>query len=87
MKELWFSVKERLPELPDVPFCNRYVIAYNEGDTKSRPMLYQRSSFRGKTVVQWLTVDGGNTYRIPDYWQPFPKPPKQKKNKGCDSDD
>ena len=87
MKELWFSVKERLPDLPDVPFCNKYVIVCNEGDTQSRPMIFQRSTFRGQVVYKWLAPDGCNTYRIPDYWQPFPVPPKRKKSKGRDSDD
>lgn len=78
MKDSWISVKDGLPKLPDVSFCNMFVLACNEGDTKSRPMLYQRSTFRGKVVEKWLTANGGETYRTPDYWQPCPKPPKQK---------
>lgn len=81
MKETWISVKEELPKLPEQPFCNMYVLACNEGDTKSRPMLYQRSTDRGKPVYKWLTACGGNTYRTPDYWQPCPQPPKCKKGK------
>lgn len=79
MKDNWISVKEALPTLPDVPFCNIYVLACNEGDTKSRPMLYQRSQFHGKPVEKWLTARGEETYRTPDYWQHMPKPPKREK--------
>ena len=79
MKDKWISVKEALPKLPDVPFCNMFVLACNEGDTKSRPMLYQRSTFRGKLVEKWLKACGGETYKTPDYWQYLPKPPKCEK--------
>ena len=79
MKDSWISVADALPTLPKAPFCNMFVLACNEGDTKSRPMLYQRSAFRGKTVEKWMTASGGETYRTPDYWQPLPKPPKCKK--------
>ena len=40
MKENWISVKEALPKLPDAPWCNIIVAACNEGDAKSRPMVY-----------------------------------------------
>lgn len=79
MKDLWVSVKDRLPKLPDTPVCNVFVIACNEGDTKSRPMVYGRQVRRGKTEEGWLTEKAEPTYRIPDYWQPMPKPPKEKK--------
>ena len=82
MKDKWFNAREELPKLPDAPFCNIFVLACNEGDTKCRPMLYQRSQFHGKTVEKWLTANGGETYRTPDYWQYLPKPPKH--NKGSD---
>lgn len=81
MKDSWINAKEQLPELPDVPFCNVLVMACNDGDTKSRPMLYQKSVVRGKPVYKWLTACGGETYRIPDYWQYPPAPPKWKKGK------
>lgn len=79
MKDSWVSVRERLPELPDVPVCNVFVLACNEGDTKSRPMVYARQVIRGNTVEKWLTARCEETYRIPDFWQPMPKPPKTKK--------
>ena len=79
MKDNWISVNEALPKLPDVPICNMYVLACNEGDTKSRPMVYARQVIRGKTVEKWLTVKCEETYHIPDFWQPMPTPPKSKK--------
>lgn len=82
MKDSWISVREQLPQLPDVPFHQMWVLACNEGDSKSRPMLYQKSTSRGKVVEKWLTACGGATYKIPDYWQPLAAPPKRKKEKG-----
>lgn len=79
MKDLWVSVRERLPKLPDVPWCNVIVLACNEGDTQSRPMVYGRQIIRGRTVEKWLTVRCEETYHIPDFWQPMPKPPKRNK--------
>lgn len=72
MDNAWISVADGLPELPDVCICETFVIAYNEGDPNTRPMMYARRMVRGQTVEKWLTVGGGETYRIPDYWQPFP---------------
>lgn len=80
MKDLWISVKERLPKLPDVPVCNMFVLACNEGDRQSRPMVYARQIVRGKPVEKWLTARCGETYNTPDFWQPLPKPPKSKEN-------
>lgn len=80
MKDSWISVREQLPKLPNVPVCNIFVLACNEGDTKSRPMVYARQSFRGKTEEVWLTERAEPTYRIPDYWQPLPLPPKGNKH-------
>ena len=81
MKDSWISVKEKLPELPDVAVCDRFVIVCNEGDTKSRPMIYARRVNRGSTVEKWLSASGGETYRTPDFWQPMPQPEKRKKGK------
>lgn len=75
MKDNWISVKEELPKLPDVSFYRVIVAACNEGDTKSRPMIYQRSTIRGQVVEKWLTASGEETYRTPDYWQYLPEPP------------
>lgn len=80
MKDSWISVRERLPKLPDVPVCNIFVLACNEGDKKSRPMVYARQVRRGKTEEGWLTARAEPTYCIPDYWQPMPKPPKNTKS-------
>lgn len=80
MKDSWISVKVGLPNLPDVPVCNVFVLACNEGDTKSRPMVYARQVIRGNTVEKWLTARCEETYLIPDFWQPMPKPPKSKSN-------
>ena len=82
MKENWISVKEELPKLPDVSFYRVIVAACNEGDTKSRPMIYQRSTIRGQAVEKWLTASGEETYRTPDYWQYLPKPPENEQAKG-----
>lgn len=80
MKDSWISVKVGLPKLPNVPVCNMFVIAFNEGDINSRPMLYARQVVKGKPVEKWLTANGGETYKTPDFWQPMPKPPKSKSN-------
>lgn len=86
MKDLWVSVRERLPQLPDVPWCNVVVAACNVGDTKSRPMVYARQIVRGRTVEKWLTVKCEETYHIPDFWQPMPKPPKSEKKTAMDGE-
>lgn len=80
MKDSWISVRERLPKLPDVPVCNIFVLACNEGDKKSRPMVYARQVKRGNTEEVWLTARAEPTYHTPDYWQPMPKPPKNTKS-------
>lgn len=85
----WISVEKQLPELPDLPVCEVWVNACREGDTKSRPMIFRRSTVRGKPVEKWLTASGGETYRTPDFWQYPPEPPKRKKNneKECEPND
>lgn len=75
MDKSWISVADKLPELPDVCVCEIFVVVYNEGDTESRPMLYARRVVRGQPVEKWLSVNGCETYRKPDFWQPFPTPP------------
>lgn len=89
MKDSWISVKKAVPELPEVPVCQTFVIVCNDGDTVSRPMLYARRVIRAKPEECWLAPDGGNTYRIPDFWQPMPKPLKRtnKIEAGCEPDD
>lgn len=72
MEKSWISVADGLPELPDVCVCEIFVLAYNEGDTEARPMKYARRRVRGQTVEKWLSADGCETYRTPDFWQPFP---------------
>lgn len=72
MDKSWIRVADKLPELPDVCVCETFVIACNEGDHWTRPMMYARRMVRGQTVEKWLTVGGGETYRTPDFWQPFP---------------
>lgn len=79
MKDQWISVTEQLPELPELPVCNVFVLACNEGDTKSRPMIYARRVSRGNPVEKWLSASGEETYRTPDFWQPMPQPTKRKK--------
>lgn len=81
----WISVKTALPKLPDVPVCNIFVLACNEGDKKSRPMVYARQTKRGKSVEGWLTARAEPTYNTPDYWQPLP-PAKSKKKSEKESD-
>ena len=81
----WISVKTALPKLPDVPVYNLFVLACNEGDKRSRPMLYARQTKRGKTVEGWLTARAEPTYNTPDYWQPLP-PAKSKTNSAKESD-
>ena len=76
MKDSWIRVADGLPKLPDVPVCNIFVLACNEGDTKSRPMVYARQVKRGNTEEVWLTARAETTYRTPDFWQPLPTPPK-----------
>ena len=80
MKDSWISVRERRPSLPDVPVCNIFVLACNEGDKKSRPMVYARQVRKGRMEEVWLTARAEATYHIPDYWQPLPKPYKANKN-------
>lgn len=79
MKDSWISVRERLPQLPNVPVCNIFVLACNEGDKTSRPMVYARRINRGRSEEVWMTARTELTYYIPDYWQPMPKPPKHQK--------
>ncbi len=79
MKDSWISVRERRPNLPNAPVCNIFVLACNEGDKKSRPMVYARQVRKGRTEEVWLTARAEATYRIPDYWQPLPKPYKANK--------
>ena len=81
----WISVKTALPKLPDFPVCNIFVLACNEGDRRSRPMLYARQTKRGKTEEGWLTARAEPTYNTPDYWQPLP-PAKSKTNSAKESD-
>ena len=81
MKDNWISVKEALPKLPDLPYCSVIVAACNEGDIKSRPMVYARRVVRGNTVEKWLTVNNEETYHAPDFWQSMPTPPKWKQAK------
>lgn len=82
----WISVKDALPKLPNVPVCNIFVLACNEGDKKSRPMVYARQVKRGISQEVWLTARSEPTYNTPDYWQPMPQPPKSKKNTAKDSE-
>lgn len=79
MKDSWISVRDQLPKLPEVPVCNIFVLACNEGDKKSRPMVYARRVNRGKSEELWLTARAEPTYKTPDYWQPLPMPPKGQK--------
>lgn len=79
MKDSWISVAEQLPQLPDLPVCSMFVLACNEGDTKSRPMMYARRQFRGQLTEKWLTASGGETYKTPDFWQSMPLPTNRKK--------
>ena len=81
----WISVKDALPKLPNVPVCNIFVLACNEGDKKSRPMVYARQVKRGISQEVWLTARAEPTYNTPDYWQPMP-PAKSKKNSEKDSE-
>ncbi|EGC8433128.1 hypothetical protein H9185_003061 [Listeria monocytogenes] len=85
----WIRAKEQLPQLPEVTFYRMFVLACNEGDTKSRPMIFQRSTIRGKVVNKWLTASGEETYRTPDFWQYLPEPPKRikKTEKECEPND
>lgn len=78
MKDSWISVTEQLPQLPELPVCNVFVLACNEGDTKSRPMIYARRVSRGSTVEKWLSASGEETHRTPDFWQPMPQPTKRR---------
>ena len=88
MKDSWISVRDQLPKLPNVPVCNIFVLACNDGDKKSRPMVYARQVKRGNTEEVWLTARAEPTYHTPDYWQPLP-PPKhpRKSKKECEARD
>ena len=73
----WIRANEQLPQLPEVTFYRIFVLACNEGDTTARPMIFQRSTVRGKVVNKWLTASAEETYRTPDFWQYLPEPPKR----------
>ena len=73
----WNCTKDRLPTLPDCDWCRVMVITATKGETKCHPMIYERSVVRGKHVERWLYHWDRIADKQPDYWMPFPMPPKE----------
>lgn len=81
----WISVEERLPRLPNTNYCSVMVLTAYNGDSKSRPMIYERSLVRGRRVERWKYYWDRIADETPDYWMPLPHPPsylfpEEKKN-------
>ena len=71
----WISVKDRLPNLPNLDYCSRYVIA-TDGKS-SFPRQYERILKRGKRVERWLMPWDRISDEKITHWREFPEPPKE----------
>ena len=73
----WISVKDRLPKLPNAPYCDVLVIAAIKGNGRSTALFYERTTIRGKIVERWRYHYNRICDEEVTHWMPLPEPPKE----------
>ena len=75
----WHETAKEKPELDDKYLtASIEVICSFEGDErKSYPLIFQKTTTRGKTEYHWMGMDGEVLHSEPKYWQYPPEPPKE----------
>ena len=77
----WMSVEEGLPTLPNYDYCSVMVNTAYKDNPKSRPMIYERATVRGKRIERWKYCWDRIADKPPDYWMPLPAPPGKEQNR------